>query len=436
MNYYSFCLDMLCLMGQSVLHILFIRRLTRKGQKIWIVVYFFLLYLFEWLARRFSLAGSFEIGAVLELLVLYGISRFLMENSGTVSWIAAVLAIYISQFSFGIINSIEAMAFPRLIGKPLLYPLLFLATLAAFTICIGCYIAVLKFLSLTEENQTSYMGLLLFPGLFFFTAEQYILQTSYHMLPSGLSLAEAGKHIWLLLLQIMGLGTLLCTLYAYRRICWGFQAQAALNSLTQAAQAQKVYISEAQTRYEQTRAFRHDIKNHLSVLNGLLKSGKLEESKAYLKKLELASSSLSFPYQTGNSVVDILLGEKLGLAEAEGIAVEISLLLPEACGIDDFDLCVIVANALDNAIHACQSAMEDKTIRIIGERQGDFYLLAFENSCSSEALPPAGIGLTNIQTVAEKYHGAMLAEKVDSRFSLHVLLNISLHSGSISAQKP
>ena len=46
------------------------------------------------------------------------------------------------------------------------------------------------------------------------------------------------------------------------------------------------------------------------VLDGLLRSGKLEEGREYLKKLEAVSESLSFPYQTGNPVVDILLGEK------------------------------------------------------------------------------------------------------------------------------
>jgi len=176
---------------------------------------------------------------------------------------------------------------------------------------------------------------------------------------------------------------------------------------------------------EQIKAFRHDIKNHLSVLGGLLNGGKLEEGKDYLKKLEAASDALSFPYQTGNPVVDILLGEKLGLARTNGIAAEVSVLLPRSCEIDDFDLCVIFANALDNAVSACQSAAGDRRIRIAGERQGDFYMLTFENTCSGAPLPPAGTGLSNIKSAAEKYRGAVLAEKEGQRFSLNVLLNIS-----------
>ncbi len=431
MDYFSLCLDGLCLVGQSVMHIAFVSRLTGKKQKIWhFVIYFFLLCTIQWFFTTFDFHDVLPIGA--ELLVLYSVSRLALRNRQSVSWAAAILAVYISQLSFGIVNSVEVMLFPRMIGKPLLYLLVLLATLTVFAICACCCGAVLKFLSLTEDRQMPYVGLLLFPGLFFFAAELYILQTSYSILPASISLGEAGKHGALFVMQILGLAALLCTLYAYQHICHSFQTQAALRSLEQATQAQKNYIAEAQRRYEQTKAFRHDIANHLSVLDGLLNSKKLDESKAYLQKLKMASTSLSFPYQTGNPVVDILLSEKLGLAKE--ITAEVTLLLPRPCGIDDFDLCVIFANALDNAINACQSAKGTKLIRIHGERQGDFYMLAFENTCSDEPLPPAGTGLSNIKSVAEKYHGATLTEKVGQRFSLNVLLNISLHPENISEQ--
>ncbi len=435
MDYFSLFLDGLCLLGQSVTQLVFVSRLTGKKQKVWsLAVYLFLLCAMQWIFTKFALPGAIATGA--ELLILYGVSRLALRNRRSVSWAAAIFAVYISQLSFGVVNSAEAILFPYMVGKLLLYPILLLATLSAFAICACCYAAALKFLSLSEDRQTPYAGLLLFPGLFFFAAELYILQTSYRVSPVSVSLGEIGKHGALLLLQVLGLGALLCTLYAYQRLQHGLRAQSALQSLSQAAQTQKVYIAEAQTRYEQTKAFRHDIRNHLSVLDGLLSSGKLEEGKAYLQKLKTVSDALSFPHQTGNPVVDILLGEKLGLAKANGIAAEVSLRLPKPCGVDDFDLCVIFANALDNAIRACQAVEGAKSIRISGERQGDFYLLAFDNPCADGPTPPMGTGLSNIKSVSEKYHGAMLVEKKGQHYSLNVLLNISLHPENISNQKP
>ena len=422
MDYFSLIMDMVSIVGQGVAHIFFVSRLTGKGRRLWhFTVYCLALYGIQWLALRLGDNGIFSIAT--GILGLYAINRFAFRNQRPISWLAAVLAFYVSQLSFGIINSVEVAFFPGFIGTPQLYLLLLVAQALYFVACIGCYRAVRKLLAWTQDSQTPYIGLLLLPGLFFFGAELYILQTAYSFFVPDLSLEDVGKHGTLFFLQITGLAALLCTLYAYRQLCRGFQAQVELQSLTQAAQAQKVYIAEARARYEQTKSFRHDIKNHLSVLDGLLKNEKLDEGREYLKKLETVSEALSFPYQTGNQVVDILLGEKLGLAKE--ITAEVSLVLPNPCGIDDFDLCVLFANVLDNAITACRAQDGAKSIRISGKRQGDFYMLTFENTCSQEPLPPAGTGLSNIRVVAEKYHGAVLTEKTGGWFSLNVLLNVA-----------
>ncbi len=424
MDYFSFVLNSFCLAAQGIIHIIFVSRLTGVKQKPYhFAIYLSLLFITDEIFTHFNLPGILSVTAI--LLMLYCIIRFTLKRTCSVSFAAAIYAVYISQLSFGIINSAESIIFPALVGKPLLYPLLILATLTAFAICVCCCAAVLNCLSLAGDTQTPLTGLLLLPGLFLFAAELYIIHTSYSVLPSSLSFEDAGKHGVLLSLQALGLGALLCTLYIYRQLCRSFQAQAALQSLTQAAKAQKIYVEEARARYEQTRAFRHDIKNHLSVLDGLLSSQKIEESRTYLKRLETVSSSLSFPCQTGNSVVDILLEEKLGLAKAGGITAEASLILPGTLNIDDFDLCVIFANALDNAVSACRKIDGERLIRVTGEKQGDFYMLEFVNTCLPGPLPPAGTGLANIKSVAEKYHGAMLTEKAEHYFCLNVLLNIS-----------
>lgn len=440
MDYFSTGLNLFCLTAQNILHICFCTALTGKKQRAsHFVVYIFLCFILDGLANQCSFPWVIAIGT--ELLILYGVNRFALGNRPSASWVAAILANYISQFSFGLINSVEAVIFPHVTEPLLLYSMVIAATAVSLGICAACYTIVVRSISPEEIGQMTNISCLLFPVLFFFTAELYIMQTSYTQVYYDTSspaflLQNAGKHTALLILQALGLGALLSTLYAYRRLCRSLQSKAEMQSMAQAVRAQKIYIAEAQMRYEQTRAFRHDVKNHLSVLRGLLHNSRLEEGKAYLQKLENASAILSFPYQTGNPVVDILLGEKLERAKADGITAEVSLLLPGPCGIDDFDLCVIFANALDNAICACQAIEGAKSIRISGERQGDFYMLSFENTCSDQPLPPAGTGLSNIRAVAEKYHGAMLTEKMGGRFSLNVLLNISIHPESSSIQKP
>lgn len=438
MDAFLFAVNSLCLAAQGIAHLLFAGVLTGNKPRIrHFALYLCALALVEWLGLRLGLPGICSI--VAELFILYGVLRLPPANRRSVALIASVLALYFTQLSFGVVNSIEMLLFPDRIPDVWIRPFFVFFTLAALALCALCYAAVLWMLRFSGECETGIGGavceavgsetlpllLLLLPVLFFFFAQLYILNTSYQILSLPLSAGEIGKHTLLLVLQILGLAAALCTLYAYRRIRMGFAAQAALASLTQAAEAQKIYLAEAQTRYAQTRAFRHDLQNHLAVLGGLLKSGNIDESRDYLQKLAAASASLSFPCHTGDPVADILLSEKLGIAKAKGIAAELSLTLPEGSGIDPLDLCVILANALDNALHACEAVCGEKWIRIRGMRQGDFYLLTIENSCVPGPTPLMGTGLSNVRAAVKKYGGAMQAEKNGSVYSLDLLLNIS-----------
>ena len=424
MDVFSEVFNMVCLFAQSIIQPVFIGRICGKPYRARHIV-FYLLCLLALNAGAMNSELLSKSAIAIPMLILYAMNRTVLKVSRPAALLAGTIAGYICQLSFGMMNSIESMIFPYFVGDFALYLLLIIATAAAFAICIGCYALVLKFISFQQAEQTPYLNLLLLPGLFFFTAELYILHMSYSQVSVTLSLAETGKHAALLLLQVLGLGALLCTLYAYQRICAGFEAQKALLSLEQAAKAQKIYLSEAQMRYEQTKAFRHDIKNHLLILDGMLRKGQLEESRAYLQKLDAMSTALFFPYQTGNPVVDILLGEKLGLAAANHMKTNVSVVLPKSCGIEDVDWCVIFANALDNALNACRALEGERQMSISGKRQGDFYLLEFQNTCAEHTEVKMGTGLSNIQSVAEKYHGAILMQQEKGTFSLSVLLNIS-----------
>ncbi len=138
MDCFYLVLDGICLVGQGVMHIFFTSRLTGKKQKLWyFAVYIFLLIILQHVSVRLSLSGTLPIAVC--VLELYAISRFGMGNQESVSWLAAVLAFYVSQLSFGIINSVEAAIFPHFIGNPLLY-LLLLAAQAVFLCCASAII--------------------------------------------------------------------------------------------------------------------------------------------------------------------------------------------------------------------------------------------------------------------------------------------------------
>ena len=364
MDWFSLLLEGLTLATLVIAHIAFTCRLSGKpAKRRYFAGYLLFLCAVDAVSRALALGEAFAAAG--ELLALFAFSRLALKSSRPLSCAAAVLAVYTSQLSSGIVGSLECIAFTGITGTPLLYPLVILAVLLAFALCWGSCQLILKCLP-PQEEPAPYLRLPLLTSVFFFAAEVFFTQTVYSRL-SAPAPAEPGKHLGLLALQVLGLSALLCTLHAYRRACQGLRAQAALDALSQAARAQQAYLEDPRAR---------------------------------------------------------------------GVTAEVSLLWPRESGVDDFDLCVIFANALDNALRACLAAPETGFIQVTGRRQGSFYRLSFENTCTPGPLPPMGIGLRNVKAAAEKYRGAVLAEKEGSRFRLHVLLNISEPPGDRSARSP
>ncbi len=90
-----------------------------------------------------------------------------------------------------------------------------------------------------------------------------------------------------------------------------------------------------------------------------------------MEDLDDMAEKMSFPCSTNNPVVDILVGNKLGIAKSMGIDVDCSLASAISCGIRDIDICIVLSNALDNAIHAVKAwCRHEKYIRVSGRIQG------------------------------------------------------------------
>lgn len=411
--------------AQGCLILLFSARFTGKSINRSHLAIFLVLFLGRYSVSVLLYSDIFDYGTA--FFMLYAANRFFLGNSRPVSCVASIIAFHVLWLFTGIVNSLESLLLPYYIGQPqLLYIIIVLSALAAFLMSYLCYWFIIKRFPLRDNGQEPYIRLLLPSGLFLFAVELYIFSKNYGNTVYVPAPVEVRKHLVLLILHFLGLSTLFCTLYTYKRICAGLDAQITLASLTWETHAQKACVAEAQMRYEQTRAFRHDIKNHLSVLDGLLKKGAIDQALAYLHKLETVTNELSFPVHTGNPIVDILLRDKLELAKTLGTGTELSISLPVRCEVDDLDWCVIFANALDNAIQACRGIKSSKWIHITGEQQGDFYMLEFENTCFPGSVPKIGTGLSNIKAVSEKYGGAMSIETSGAIYRLNILLNISV----------
>lgn len=187
---------------------------------------------------------------------------------------------------------------------------------------------------------------------------------------------------------------------------------------------QYIYVQEAKKRNEQYRTFQHDINNHFLVLSGLIREKKYSEAEAYFGKLYTLSDQLLVGIETGNPIVDILLNEKINFAKSNGIEVKQDVQIPPDCSVEDMDLCIILANAIDNAVQACMKETDIRPeISIILRQRHKFLIFEAVNTCTiGPSTLKYGTGLKNMARTVEKYEGTMEIETNDQCFRLTILL--------------
>lgn len=353
----------------------------------------------------------------------------------------AVVTVEMLALCFGLCNSCSYLLFPVVFEKnPQIVGMLFAwgGNIFALGLAFFCYRMIRKCCACFEAVGKKYIFLILMPVLLIFLASEYINKTVYgNTITIEQDRLTAGVNPYqMLLMQALGIMSLFCIMFFYKKLAESVRQERETALLELQAHAMAQYVEEAKLRYERTKSFRHDIKNHITVVKELLQNSKIEAALQYVDGMEDLSADLSFPVSTNHPVLDILLGNKLGIAKENQIEVRCSLVVPYPCGISDIDFCIIFGNVLDNAVAACHHLGREKQkyIHISGKVQGDFLFMEIENSYSGSGMIHSGTGLANIRMAVEKYEGTMEIQTKGENFTLSILLIIPQQSESISRQ--
>lgn len=206
----------------------------------------------------------------------------------------------------------------------------------------------------------------------------------------------------------------------------------------------KHHISQVEELYREIRSMKHDMGNHVQVLENLsvqeteTEAGKQisEQMQAYVSALKAQYSRVAEEICTGNPVTDVILMEKKKEAEEKGIAFTCDFQYPKDREVDAFDLSIILNNALENAIEAVEKKLPGY-INIRSYMRKNAYMIEVINSyqdkitidietklpyTTKEYKENHGYGLRNIRQVARKYHGEIDIETVGAEFCLSVML--------------
>lgn len=197
-------------------------------------------------------------------------------------------------------------------------------------------------------------------------------------------------------------------------------------------------MHEKESMMQEIRVKRHDLKHQMLNLLTLLQKGEYEKLESDMKQMaELDSLNGLFVVNTQNSIIDSFVNNQYAVAKEKGIDFRVKTDVPAELPFAGEDLCVILGNALDNAIEACERGQVSKpwiSIKLIYD--GANLLMTLENSfdetirknkkgmqISRKANSQQhGIGTYSIQRVVQKYHGYYHVEVMEKEYHLEIIL--------------
>lgn len=251
------------------------------------------------------------------LLFLY--STWILKTNIKVSAFCTILTIELMQLCYGILNSISTiLSFFIYHLNPSLFSFIFMIAGDIFSLILSifCYQIVCKYMAHKENTQNQYVLMMIIPLLMIFVVSGYIHFTFYGNTQS-ISAFFNKNYISIFIIQSLGIVSIFSILYAYQKLIDSFFLYTKFSMLTQQAHFQEQYVKEAQTHYSNTKALRHDMKNHITIIKGLLDKEEFLKAKTYIEQLNIATATTTFSFPTNNPILDILLENKIALANSK-----------------------------------------------------------------------------------------------------------------------
>ncbi len=195
---------------------------------------------------------------------------------------------------------------------------------------------------------------------------------------------------------------------------------------------QKKYYEALLDQEKGTRAYRHDMANHIMCLNALAAKGNLETLRTYLDDMQGELQKIQGrKYATGNEILDIMSNFYLPQLSDK---IKVNLRVRALPKIDEMNLCTIYSNLLQNAVEELNSCPNrEGNLDIIFSQDEDVFKLMIANSIFREKESGSletrkedkknhGIGLSNVKRVVNDLGGKIWINDKDNVFRVIVEL--------------
>ena len=209
-------------------------------------------------------------------------------------------------------------------------------------------------------------------------------------------------------------------------------------------QRQQDEMQHLQQQYEEISILRHDFRNGIDCLCGMIEQGDCSGALAYAKRFkERKVNTILSQVQCSSTMLNAVVNAKFNDAQSKGIDTSLRLVVQIPHDLE-FDLSIMLSNLLDNAIEACEKNPSNAQILLTISEEAGYYRLVVRNTIAASVLKKNqelktekankklhGSGLRSVTDLVSKRNGLIDFYEKEGMFYVDILLPIeeNLHLG-------
>lgn len=222
--------------------------------------------------------------------------------------------------------------------------------------------------------------------------------------------------------------------YLYHVLVKEHKAASDMSTMQAKLEQDLAFYKRSETLTQEYRSLRHELKNHFSVMESLLRDERYDQLRQYFEDYAGKTTPQLEEFCCPNALVSSVISHQMNTARAAGVHLDVIAAVPRELGIADDDLCSLLSNMLDNGVEACLRAGQN-CVKATLHTDKNCLFVTVTNPVTEDVLktnpdlrstkqnPAAhGFGIPILRRIAEKYDGIVSFHTENGWFTADAML--------------